>query len=186
MQMMIPMVIMAIESDDDRAYMTVLYERHYPLMLKMAWKYTKELSNVEDIVSDSCTAIIERLDTVRSLSEKAQTAYIVTTVRNTAIDFYRRQQREKNRHLPYDEKKEYADPGSLEQKILLQEEINGVLQAIQTLPEREKDILRLKYHHGMATKEIALETGLAESTIRVLLGRARQHLKHLLYEGGAK
>ena len=91
-----------------------------------------------------------------------------------------------NRYLPYDEKKEYADPGSLEQKILLQEEINNVLQAIQILPEREKDILRLKYHHGMATKEIALETGLAESTIRVLLGRARQHLKHLLYEGGAK
>ena len=83
MQMMIPMVIMAIESDDDRAYMTVLYERHYPLMLKMAWKYTNELLNVEDIVSDSCTAIIERLDTVRSLNEKAQTKYIVTTVRNT-------------------------------------------------------------------------------------------------------
>ena len=69
---------------------------------------------------------------------------------------------------------------------MLQEEINGVLQAIQTLPEREKDILRLKHHHGLETKEIALETGLAESTIRVLLGRARQHLKHLLYEGGAK
>ena len=33
---MIPAVIMAIESDDDRAYMTDIYLKHHALMLKDA------------------------------------------------------------------------------------------------------------------------------------------------------
>lgn len=31
---MIPFVILTIESEDDRAYMTLLYQRHRALMLK--------------------------------------------------------------------------------------------------------------------------------------------------------
>ena len=46
---MIPIAILTIESEDDRAYMTLLYQRHRALMLKTAWEYTREQAYVEDI-----------------------------------------------------------------------------------------------------------------------------------------
>lgn len=55
---MIPFVILTIGSEDDRAYMTLLYERHRALMLKTAWEFTRERADVEDVVSDSCVALM--------------------------------------------------------------------------------------------------------------------------------
>ena len=46
----IPAVILTIDSEDERAYMTEPYQKHYALMLKTAWTFTKERANVEDIV----------------------------------------------------------------------------------------------------------------------------------------
>ena len=79
---MIPMVIMAIESDTDRAYMTDVYMNHRSLMLKVAWRYTNAPSEVEDIVSESCVSLIQHLDSIRSMEEKTLRSYIVTTVKN--------------------------------------------------------------------------------------------------------
>lgn len=67
---MIPMVIMAIESDTDRAYMTDVYMNHRSLMLKVAWRYTNAPSEVEDIVSESCVSLIQHLDSIRSMEKK--------------------------------------------------------------------------------------------------------------------
>ena len=78
---MIPMVIMAIESDTDRAYMTDVYMNHRSLMLKVAWRYTNAPSEVEDIVSESCVSLIQHLDSIRSMEEKTLRSYIVTTVK---------------------------------------------------------------------------------------------------------
>lgn len=96
---MIPMVIMAIESDADRAYMTDVYMNHRSLMLKVAWRYTNAPSEVEDIVSESCVALIQHLDSIRSMEEKTLRSYIVTTVKNKAIDFSRKKKRNLERTI---------------------------------------------------------------------------------------
>ena len=74
--MMIPIVILAIESDSDREYMTLLYQNHQALMLKTAWQYTKNKADVEDIVSDSCASLIEKIETIRDMEKNALRAYI--------------------------------------------------------------------------------------------------------------
>lgn len=61
---MIPLSIMLIESDADRAYMTALYQKHYPLMFVMAMRYVNQLSDAEDIVSNSCESLIKHIDTI--------------------------------------------------------------------------------------------------------------------------
>ena len=73
---MIPMVIMAIESDTDRACMTDVYMNHRSLMLKVAWRYTNAPSEVENIVSESCVSLIHHLDSIRSMEESQITAMI--------------------------------------------------------------------------------------------------------------
>lgn len=181
--LIIPTVILAIESDSDRAYMTLLYQQHRALMLKTAWEFTRERADVEDIVSDSCASLIEKMDTVRHLERNVLRAYIVTTVRNTAIDFCRKQQRTNARFLHVDEEvaSQVADSTSIEKKILLKDEIAQVKHALLSLPVRERDVLRMKIQKGMKDKEIAEAIGLAESSVRKYVERARNHLKEALY-----
>ena len=149
--MIIPTVILSIVSDSDRAFMTLLYEQHRALMLKTAWNYSRVRADVEDIVSDSCTSLIENIDTIRGLECNVLRAYIVTTIRNTAIDFCRKQQRTNAVFLHVDEEvtARMVDSDSFENKILLRDEINRVQEALHNLPEREQDVLRLKYQKGL-------------------------------------
>jgi len=181
--LMIPTVILAIDSDNDRAYMTLLYRQYRSLMLKTAWNYTRVAADVEDIVSDSCTALIENLNTIRDLECNVLRAYIVTTVRNKAIDFCRKQKRLNAKFLHIDEEvvSQVADTDTVEKKVLLHDEIEQVRSVLLRLPERERDVLRLKYQVGLRDSEIAAMIGLAESSVRKYVERARKHLKASLY-----
>lgn len=181
----IPAVILAIDSEDDRAYMTELYQKHYALMLKTAWVFTKERADVEDIVSDSCAALILKLDTVRTLEQGKLRSYIVTTVRNTAIDFCRKQQRQNARFVQVadEDMQQYPATVSVEGSILLMDELNMVRNALHALPEREQDILRMKCQQGMKDAQIAELVGLSESSVRKYVIRAREHLKAMIYRG---
>lgn len=181
----IPAVILAIDSEDDRAYMTALYQKHYALMLKTAWVFTKERADVEDIVSDSCAALILKLDTVRTLEQGKLRSYIVTTVRNTAIDFCRKQQRQNARFVQVEDgdMQQYPATVSVEGSILLMDELNEVRRALHSLPERERDILRMKCQQGMKDAQIAELIGLSESSVRKYVIRAREHLKAMIYRG---
>ena len=70
-----------------------------------------------------------------------------------------------------------------EGKIAFDAEIETVRQAIHHLPEKEREILHLKYFEGQSDKEIAEIVGLAESSVRKYIERARKHLKVTIYEG---
>lgn len=96
---MIPYAILAIESEDDRAYMTLLYQRHRALMLKTAWEYTREKADVEDIVSNGCVALIQHLDELRAMEGESLRRYIVVTVQRKAIDFCRQMQRRREQEI---------------------------------------------------------------------------------------
>ena len=55
--LVMPLVIQAIEDDDDRQFMERLYYDHSRLMYATAWKYSAYKIEVEDVVSDSCVAV---------------------------------------------------------------------------------------------------------------------------------
>lgn len=177
---MIPFVILTIESEDDRAFMTLIYQRHRALMLKTAWEYTREKADVEDIVSDSCVALINHLDTLRGLEGHHLRKYIAVTVRRKAIDHIRRQKREHTADISADHCC-LCDAESVERKVLLLEELRQVQRIIKQLPEREQDVLRMKYQLGMKHREIAEALGIAESTVATYAKRARDVLASALY-----
>lgn len=181
---LIPVVILAIESEDDRIYMTEMYLKHRRLMLKIA----RSISGVdaEDVLSDSCVALINVLEKLKTMNDNEKRKYIVITVRNTALNHWRKRQREKAMLQSYtiEEETRIKVVPSSEQRILLQEEICLVREAMQVLTPKEKDLLRMKYGEGKRNAEIAAAIGLSESSISQYVSRARAHLKATLYEGG--
>ncbi|MEG0494090.1 MAG: sigma-70 family RNA polymerase sigma factor [Raoultibacter sp.] len=186
--LMMPLVILTMTDDSDREYMEWLYTQYHRLMLSTAWKFVKTQADVEDIVSDSCVALIKNMNTIRGKDCNVLKSYIVSTVRNTAIDYFRRQQRTNARFLQGDDEviERVADDASLEHKVLLREELRIVRQAISNLSEHERDVLRLKYQKGKSDIEIAEMIGLSESSVRVYVMRARKHIMAVVYGGEQK
>jgi RNA polymerase sigma-70 factor (ECF subfamily) len=55
-----------------------------------------------------------------------------------------------------------------------------VLVAIQQLPAKQQEILRLRYTEGLTTREIAERLGSSDAAIRVQLSRSVARLQELL------
>ena len=59
-------------------------------------------------------------------------------------------------------------------------EERALLEAVQTLPPRDRAVIHLYYYEGYQTAEIAAMTGQREGTVRSRLSRARDKLRRLL------
>ena len=73
---MIPIVIMAIEDESDRDYITGLFLKNERGMYAMALKIVKEHHTACDMVSESCLKMIEKIGYLREISVQKQTPYI--------------------------------------------------------------------------------------------------------------
>lgn len=179
----LPNVILAIPTSDDRDYMEWLYKQHYRLMFSTAWKIFRDKATVDDVVSESCVALIKNIPTLRGLARNKLRAYIVSTVRNTALNFFKKQQR-LNSHVVSGESmaiETVADAFDVEKKVLLEDELRCVWQAIAQLPVKEQQIMRMKYVMEMPDEQIAKVVGLAPSSIRKYIDRAREQIKAIVY-----
>ena len=181
--LMLPMVIMTMEDEDNREYMTWLYRDYQALMLKTAWEYSQDSGTVEDIVSDSCVALIQHLNQLKAMDKPALRAYIVITVRNKALDDLRRQALRRKNFVTMDENTldSLEETTSFERKLSLRQEMETVREAIANLPADEQDVLRMKFFRHMTDKEIAACMEIAENRVRVLIMRSRKKLKQMLY-----
>lgn len=180
---MMPGVIQAIADEDERHFMEKLYTDYHLLMLSTAWKQIKNREDAEDIVSDSCVSLLAKIETLRKMSPGALRHYITLTVRNTAIDFLRRQRLQNTSMQQLDDTVEQLpNPISMEEKMLLSEHMHTVLRAIHQLPEHEQDALRLKFQKNKTDSEIAAMLGLSENSVRAYISRARRHLNAALFK----
>lgn len=72
---------------------TALYLKYQKVMLRKALRYTAQMDDAEDIVSACWLSLLQRLPMLMEMKEATRYAYIMTSVRNRAIDFLRRQKR---------------------------------------------------------------------------------------------
>ena len=134
------------QADDERQFLAACYQRHRISMIRLAKCYAADSAAVEDIVSDSLVALMEKIDLLRTLTEEQERAYVLAVVRNTAMDELRRKQRQRGRFLRDGDEALalYPDPAALEEKVLMRETMAAVRRAIAELPEKEQQVLRLK------------------------------------------
>ena len=181
---MLSSVIATLPDDDDRNFMEWLYKEHYRLMFYTAWKIFKDKATVDDVVSESCVALIKNITTLRGLERNKLRIYIVSTVRNTSLNFYDKRQRN-NSHLVSERSEAIETAASgidIEKKIMLKDELQRVWQAIAQLPIKEQQIIRMKYVMEMPDEKIAEKLGIAPSSVRQCIGRIRKRLKAMLFE----
>lgn len=181
--LLMPMAILMLDSQEDQRFMAELYQAHLPRMLAVARRYLPEGTEAEDAVSDSVMALIRHIDTLRSLPANTLPAYIVSTVRNQALNHLRSRARRDARFLHTADGEPWQLPSdvNVEGQILLEEELRLVLRVMRALPEKEQLVLRLRLGQGMDDASIAALTGLSPASIRKYLSRARSRIRDAVY-----
>jgi RNA polymerase sigma-70 factor, ECF subfamily len=111
--------------------------------------------------------------------------WLVAIARNVAIDHLRRPRLD----VPLDERTDAPDEATPETEALRAAERRRLAALVAALPEREREVLALKYGAGATNRAIARLTGLGESNVGTILHRTVAALRARWderEEGGAR
>lgn len=182
---MVAVILAALDSADDRSYMSDLYEQFHRLMFSVAKQYCPQRADWEDVVQDSLIRLMGHVRTLRTLDRCALASYIVITVRNTC---YTKLTREK-KVLPFcvsldeglDPCGEAAEGFAAELIERLDREAL-VERLWKALTPEERFLLECKYILGYSDKELARYLECKSGSTRMKLTRVRRKALGLLKE----
>ena len=165
----------------DDAMLTNLYQRHAHTLLMFIRRYAATREDAEDILLDVFLAASEQ-QMLAGMSEGERLAWLRRVAHNKCVDAYRRAQRrpalglEEVADIVYDEE---HDP----EMLALRTEEHALLRDhLARLPETQQEILRLRFANGLRCAEIARLYQKREGTVRMLLSRSLNFLRHLYAE----
>ena len=175
--MMFPIAILGIENEDDRVFMEKLYIDHRQLMFKLAFSVLHDFQDTEDAINTACVSLINNISLLRGFDSCTLRSYIVSTIRNTALNIVNKRNRIRTRSVA-DPESSFAtivsDEPEVDRRILQQSEIEGLKRALQKLPEREMSLLQMKYVMELPDDQIAKELGIKPASVRAYLTKARR------------
>ncbi|MBZ7922058.1 RNA polymerase sigma factor [Ensifer adhaerens] len=158
----------------DRQAFGQLVERHYDFVLGVAWRWSGNVSDAEDIAQDVCLRLGAAIRGFRGTSRFRTWLYTLTL--NAARDHRRRQARDISRMQAYASEQATAvppqDPEEEQREVLW--------AAVRALPEKQCDAVLLVYAEGLSHAAAADVLGCSEATISWHVHEARKRLKTLL------
>ena len=184
---MLSFVLPMLSTKAEKAFVTGMYEEFRGLMFATAKKYVSAQSAAEDVVQDSLVKLIRNTDTLQKMPRCALASYIVSTIRNTAIDSLRSGAAEEKRISPLslDDLTFMPSEGdSVEDTAMRRDDLERMKAIWPRLEEEYRFLLDRKYLLGASDAELAVFLGCKPGSVRMKLTRARRRVMELLKEGG--
>ena len=104
-------------------------------------------------------------------------AYGVSMLKNICIDKIRK--RTVRKAEPLDNVPMLEDDGA-EDREEMKDTLRYLMQEMEKLPEKQRDVLRMKTIEGLEYEEISRRTGISQVYVRVLIAMARKTLRSKL------
>lgn len=171
---MLAICLAMLESEWDQRRFTRLFEAHEKKIYAVALRILGDPTRAEDAAQQTWLKLVENWERVSALPWKETEGYVVTAVKNCALDILRANR--KTTAFPED-----WDPPAQEER---QEEYDYLVSLIRALPENYRRILELKCVEEQTNREIARRLGIKETTVAVRILRGRTILKGRLEKEG--
>jgi RNA polymerase sigma-70 factor (ECF subfamily) len=143
--------------------------------MAVAMEYCDSLDDAEDVVQETFRRVADGLsgfDPSRPFDP-----WFYTILRNTARNWAKSRRVRSHDELSVNLESDGPGPGEDAEREELGRQLRS---AISHLPAMQQTCFRLCLVEGLSSKEAADATGIAESTVRVHVMRARQSLQQLL------
>lgn len=173
-QVKIDLLIKASQNGDSESFAKI-----YDVFIEPIYKYIYFKVPAQEAEDLTETVFLKAWQNVRKYrpGKHSFKAWIFRIAHNTVIDFYRTQKE----HLELDDKiedeKSVSDPKRITKQVLLKERLHG---ALKNIPDKQKEVIVLKYINGHDNSEISKIMGKSEGAVRVLQNRALKSLRKYL------
>ena len=147
-----------------------LYIKYWHLMCHVAMEILQNSADAEDAVQQAFLYLMLHMDKLGDIDSPATKAYVALTAKHRAIDLYR-----SRRHC------EPADISGMRTAEIHHERL-GVVEALDRLPARDREVLLLRFWEGYTTEEIAGMLHMKKDAVQKAIWRAKKKLSEKLAE----
>ena len=151
--------------------MEELFRYNYRPLCLYALHYLGDSDMAKDVVQECFATLWEKLEAGLAVANRR--AYLYMTVRNRCLDQLRRKGMQTESLKPYDTYGIIDDDDAQERS-----QIEARLwTAIDSLPEKCREVFLMSKRDGLKYEEIATELGISENTVRNQISKALKVLK---------
>ena len=155
------------------------YQRYAPAIFAYLLRNVVSREDAEDLLLDVFLAVLEKKLSA-DLDEQRLVAWIWVVARNKVVDYHRRSKHRTHKELRTVKDALYEkDEQAPEQMALKNEEYQKLHMTLRELPELQRDIVLLRFGHGLSCSEIANVIQKSEGAVRMALHRTLKLLRTL-------
>ncbi|CAN5459917.1 RNA polymerase sigma factor [soil metagenome] len=165
---------------DDRAALGELYNRYYKKVFNKCFSFTKKQEEAFDLAQESLMKAFDNIHSFKGESSFSTWLYTIThrhclaaLKKNGRFQFHRLEE-----NILGDEEKNDPAPASEEGSERAEQELI-MYSLIKALPERERDLLNLKYLQGESIENLKTQLHISGSAVKMRLKRTREKLNML-------
>lgn len=160
-----------LTSPVDRNTFNALYQRYQPGLFFSAYALLQNQQEAEDAVTESFIKLWKSKDQFEHTG--AAVNWLRITTRNACLDLL------KHRKVVQHSLHELSDfkEDDWQHEDLLGELLQEIYASIETLPEKSREVFRLRYIDGLKNEEIADKLGIRHQSVRNHLSEALKTLR---------
>ena len=150
-----------------------LYAAHFRRLVRLSVLLVRDVETAEEVVQDSFVAMHGKWRNLKDPDKGL--AYLRQTVVNRSRSVLRHRGVQA-RHTP----PVMPDHPGADEDALVMERRTHVLDAIRELPDRQREVLALRYYLDLSEAEIADTLGISRGAVKSHASRGVSALRHLL------
>lgn len=175
---MTPSLVAKLRRGDPRAG-AVLDQLYREALVRFCWGYLGRVEDAEDAVQDICYKVL-----AAKTVPDAFRPWIYKTARNHCLNLIRtRSRRKEGGALPAASQLYEVLTGHLT-RLVRKEQQSRLREAVASLPDKDREVLRLRYVEGLSRGEIAEVLELPDSAVKWRLFEGLRRLREIVADSG--
>lgn len=164
----------------DSLAIDALVRTYSPLAFRLALSLLDDPAEAEEAAQDALIAALSKLDSFRGQAKFTTWLYTITL--NVCRGRLRKRRAQARLMWVIQTLFRFSTPTEPppEQVTMQQEQDTALWQAINTLDDRHRETIVLRYYHGLTLPEIGQVLGVSERTIRTWLHTAHEQIRRML------
>ena len=146
---------------------TKTYNLYYKDLYRFIYSFLRANDKTEDIIQETFIKFYEKAPD----NEDKFKDWLFSVSKNLCMDLLRKEKREKDYLMTVPQKTSDSDEQDLD-----------LMKAVDSLPPKYSEPIRLFYFASLSTKEIAHHLSISEDAVKKRLQRGREQLKEILEE----
>ena len=154
-----------------------VYREHADAVYRFCVSQLRDQATAEDVTGDVFAAAFAAYERVRPEPDGVRT-WLFRIARNAVIDQYRRDGRRRSLLSRIGHNREF--PSTVEETAEVRNDLRSVCTAIESLHERDRQLVGLRVAAGLSYAEVAAVVNMREGAARMATHRALEHVRATL------